>query len=145
MTLSDYMSLFPGATWEKTRFMEMARIILSQVDDLIYLINNGLKWAFCITSAEGINLDNLGAAVGLSRDDIGVSVSDDTFCTYLLAKMALWGWDGTNAAVPDALSVFPGSTETDNRDGTVTVSPRGTLPVPAKELFPVPAGVGITT
>ena len=32
-------------------------------------------------------------------------------------------------------------TQQDNMDGTVTVAPTGALPAPAKDLFPVPAGI----
>ena len=62
-------------------------------------------------------------------------MTDKAFRAYLLQKLKLWTWDGTNVAVP---AVLPeGVTETDNRNGTVTVIPVGTR----QDLLPVPAGV----
>ena len=34
MTLSDYLSLFPGSSREKTRLVELASLVLQQVMDL---------------------------------------------------------------------------------------------------------------
>ena len=61
------------------------------------------------------------------------------FRQYLLAKLALWTWNGTNENAPAALSAQPEVTVTDNGNGTVTVSPAGT----EKELLPVPAGIRV--
>ena len=90
--------------------------------------------------AEGIQLDQIAEAIGLNRTDIGTDVPDETFRQYLLAKLALWTWDGTNKTVPGVLGIaLPGSTQTDNGDGTVTV-PGAMM---AERVFPVPAGVKI--
>ena len=142
MVLSDYLSLFPGATREKERFMALAEAVLRQVVDLASLVAS-LQSGFSFASAEGQQLDDLAAAVGLSREDFSVGgASDEDFREYLLAKLALWTWDGTNETVPDVLAAaLPGSTQRDNGDGTVTVTGAGTLP--AGSVFPVPAGIRI--
>ena len=64
-------------------------------------------------------------------------MTDEAFRTYLLQKLKLWTWDGTNVNAP---AVLPeGVTETDNQNGTVTVIPAGTR----QDLLPVPAGVRV--
>ena len=65
---------------------------------------------------------------------------DEAFRQYLLAKLCLWGWDGSNEGVPAALAAQPGVTVSDNGDGTVSVSPSGTY----RELVPVSAGIGVS-
>ncbi len=145
MTLSDYLSLFPGATRDKERFMALAEAVLRQAADLASLTAQ-LQSGLSFTSAEGQQLDDLAAAAGLRRSDTDANdpVPDEIFRQYLLAKLALWTWDGTNEGVPGVLSIaMPGSRQTDNMDGTVTVSPAGSLPAEAGKLFPVTAGIRI--
>ncbi len=77
--------------------------------------------------------------MGLRRES-GIE-TDEAFRQYLLAKLCLWGWDGSNKGVPAALSAQPGVMVSDNGNGTVTVSPAGTDP----ELLPVPAGVSVSS
>ena len=142
--LNFYLSLFPGASREQPRFMALAEAVLRQAADLIPLTAQ-LQSGFSLAEAEGVQLDLLAAAVGLSRGDAGTEAPDETFRHYLLAKLVLWTWDGTNETVPEVLAAaLPGSTQTDNGDGTVTVCPGGTLPAEAGKLFPVPAGIRIT-
>ncbi len=136
--LSDYPALFPGSTREHPRFMAFAEAVLQQAADLISLVAS-LQPGFSFAAAEGKQLDDLAAAVGLARES---GMADETFRQYLLAKLALWTWDGTNETVPAVLAAaLPGSTQTDNQDGTVTVNPAQALPAEAGKLFPVPAGV----
>ncbi len=136
MTLTDYLSLFPGETRGHPRFMAFAEAVLRQAADLASLTAQ-LQSGFSFASAEGIQLDMLAAAVGLRRES---GMADETFRQYLLAKLALWTWDGTNEGVPAVLAAgLPGSTENDNQDGTVTVEPPGI----SSECLPVPAGVRI--
>ena len=133
MDLNDYLALFPGASREKPRFMALAQAVLQQVVDLMTLIET-IQSGFSFATAEGSQLDAIAEAVGLSRE---YGMTDEDFRAYLLQKLKLWTWDGTNVNAP---AVLPeGVTETDNRDGTVTVSPAGT----DKNLLPLPAGVGI--
>ena len=143
MTLNDYLALFPGATRDMPRFMALAEAILRQVTDLLPLIAQ-LQSGFSFETAEGVQLDQVAASMGLSRKDTveGKDCSDEVFRQYIRAKLALWRWDGTNKGVSGVLEdVLPGSTETDNADGTVTVIPAGRIPAEAGKLFPVPAGV----
>ena len=137
----DWLSLFPGASRDRPRFMALAEAVLRQVSDLLPLIAQ-LQSGFSFAEAEGVQLDQIAGIVGLSRADIGSDVPDEAFREYLLEKLALWTWDGTNKTVPDVLAVaLPGSSQTDNRDGTVTVNTSSNLP--PEKVFPVPAGVGI--
>ena len=131
MVLNDYLALFPGTSREKARFMAMAEAVLRQAVDLMALIGE-IRSGFSFATAEGAQLDAIAAAVGLSRE---YSMTDEAFRAYLLQKLKLWSWDGTNLNVP---SVLPdGVTETDNRNGTVTVSPAGI----GQDLLPIPAGI----
>lgn len=137
----DWLSLFPGASRDRPRFMALAEAVLRQVSDLLPLIAQ-LQSGFSFAEAEGVQLDQIAGIVGLSRADIGTDASDEAFREYLLAKLALWTWYGTNKTVPNVLAVaLPGSSQLDNREGTVTVNTESNLP-PGK-VFPVPAGVGI--
>ena len=135
MVLSDYLALFPGASRGKARFMALAEAVLRQAVDLMKLVEM-IHPGYSFAAAEGKQLDAAAEAVGLER---GNGMTDEAFRQYALQKLKLWAWDGTNEGVPAALP--EGVTETDNQDGTVTVSPAGIQ----KELLPVPAGVGIVT
>ena len=133
--LNDYLALFPGASREKPRFMALAQAVLQQVVDLMTLIET-IQSGFSFAAAEGEQLDVIAETVGLSRE---YGMTDEDFRAYLLQKLKLWTWDGTNVNAP---AVLPeGVTETDNRDGTVTVSPAGTR----QDLLPIPAGVRMIT
>ena len=135
MVLNDYLALFPGASREKPRFMALAQAVLLQVVDLMILIDS-IQSGFSFATAVGSQLDAIAEAVGLSRE---YGMTDEDFRAYLLQKLKLWTWDGTNVNAP---AVLPeGVTETDNRDGTVTVSPAGTR----QDLLPIPAGVRMIT
>ncbi len=131
MNTEQYLVLFPGASREKPRFMALAEAVLQQVADLMALIES-IQSGFSFASAEGVQLDAIAEAVGLSRES---GMTDEDFRAYLLQKLKLWTWDGTNVSVP---AVLPEEvTETDNLDGTVTVILAGTR----QDLLPVPAGV----
>ena len=135
MNTEQYMMLFPGASREKPRFMALAQAMLQQVVDLMTLIET-IQSGFSFATAVGSQLDAIAEAVGLSRE---YGMTDEDFRAYLLQKLKLWTWDGTNVNAP---AVLPeGVTETDNRDGTVTVSPAGTR----QDLLPIPAGVRMIT
>lgn len=127
----DYLQLFPGVSREKPRFMALAEAVLQQVTDLMTLIES-IQSGFSFATAVGDQLDAIAAAVGLSRE---YGMTDEAFRAYLLQKLKLWTWDGTNVNAPTVLP--EGVTETDNRNGTVTVSPAGTR----FDLLPIPAGV----
>ena len=135
MVLSDYLSLFPGSTREKARFMALTEAVLRQCTDLQALAAE-MQSGFSFAAAEGVQLDEIAEAEGLSRES---GMTDDAFRAYLLQKLKLWTWDGTNAGVP---AVLPeGATEYDNGDQTVTISPAGTR----QDLLPVPVGIRVIT
>ena len=137
----EWLSLFPGASRDRPRFMALAEAVLRQVSNLAALTAQ-MQAGFSFARAEGIQLDQIAAAIGLNRSDIGTDVPDETFRQYLLAKLALWSWDGTNKTVPEVLGIaLPGSTQTDNGDGTVSIT--GSSPVEVSKVFPIPAGIKI--
>lgn len=131
------MTLFPAYTRRKSRFCALAQAILSQAQDLETTIRE-IPVAYSPEGARGVRLDALGSASGLPRPE---GMADEDYRQYLLAKFALFTWDGTNeTAQPLLESVFPGSTLSDNGDGTVTVRPVSALQ-DAFHLYPVPAGI----
>ena len=143
MTLNDYLSLFPGSTREKSRFISLAEAVLQQVTDLQAVVGE-LKAAFAPATALGVQLDALGESLGLSRLDTtaGAAATDEVYRDFILKKLIHWGWDGTNKTVPGITEQLQaGSVEKDNQNGTVTVTGAGTQPAAVKEIYPVTAGV----
>lgn len=141
MTLTDYLSVFPGASREKPRFMALAEAILTQVTDLQAVVS-GLPAAFSLQSATGIQLDLLANSLGLSREDItsGDASDDDVFRNYLILKMILWTWTGTNEDARRVLSaMMPGASMKDGASGSVSFTLPSALPSPG--MLPIPAGV----
>ena len=138
----DYLSLFPGSTREKTRFMALATVLLRQVVDLqeiVWEVNS----AFAPGSARGAQLDALGESMGIPRPS---GQTDESYRQLISVKCILWGWDGCNDSVPGLLNEsLPGAFQVDNCDLSVSVSiPSGTsLPAAPEELFPVPAGIQV--
>ena len=131
MILSDYLSLFPGTSREKPRFMALAEAVLRQAADLIPLAEQLLS-GFSFASAEGVQLDLLGESIGIPRD----GRTDEDYRAVLLAKLRLWTWDGTNEGTAALLAgMAPGASQRDNQDGTVTVS--------GGYMYPVAAGVRV--
>ena len=131
------MTLFPAYTRRKPRFCALTQAILSQAQDLETTIRE-IPAAWSLEGARGVRLDALGSASGLPRPE---GMTDEDYRAYLLAKFALFTWDGTNeTAQPLLESIFPGSTILDNGDGTVTVRPVYALQE-AFHLYPVPAGI----
>ena len=100
MTLSDYLSLFPGASREKPRFMALAEAVLAQATDLMALVQ-AMPEAYSLGFAVGKQLDCLAAALGLTRagSPQGAGASDEQFRAFILEKLALWRTDGTNGGV----------------------------------------------
>ena len=134
----DYMALFPAFMRDKPRFAALAQAILSQVTDLIAAIQ-AIPAAYSPDLAEGIQLDAVGESSGCPRPD---GMTDADYRIYLLAWLYLVNWNGTNETAQAVLSsAFPGSTISDNVNGTVTVHAVD----PMQEeygLYPLPAGVG---
>ena len=134
--MSDYLSLFPASSRERPRFMALAEAVLRQAADLMTLAA-AQQPGYSFSLAEGIQLDSMAEASGLKRANLGTDVPDEAFRWYVLAKLALWTWDGTNETVPAVLeAASPGSILTDNGDGTVMVN--------GGSILPIPAGIGKT-
>ena len=145
MEIGDYLALFPGSTREKQRFMAVAEAVLQQVTDLQAVVAQ-INEAFAPGSAEGAQLDELATSLGLSRLDTsdGAVVTDEVFRDFVLKKLIRWSWDGTNGSVPGIVTKLqPGAVETDNQDGTMTITGAGTQPGPIKGLFPVTAAIRV--
>jgi hypothetical protein len=139
----DYLSLFPGSTREKQRFISLATALLQQVSDLQAVVDQ-INGAFSPENAQGDQLDALAASLNLSRLDTsaGTTVTDAAFRDFIQKKLIQWSWDGTNASVPGIVAKLQlGSSQTDNQNGTVTVTGASGLPGPVKDLFPIPGGV----
>ena len=115
--------------------MALAEAVLSQVTDLQGVVEE-IRSGYAAGQAEGNQLDAFAESVGLRRES---GAADEDFRQFLLAKLVLWTWNGTNENAPAALSAQPGVTVTDHSDGTISVSPADTNP----ELVPVPAGIRI--
>ena len=146
MTLNDYLSLFPGSTREKSRFMAVASAVLQQAMDLQAVVAE-LNAAFAPATALGVQLDALGESLGLSRLDTtaGSTATDSVYRDFIQKKLVRWGWDGTNKTVPGITEQLrAGSVENDNQNGTVTVTGTGTQPAAVKDIYPVTAGVRTT-
>ena len=145
MTLNDYLSLFPGSTREKLRFMAVASAVLQQAMDLQTVVGE-LNAAFAPATVQGVQLDALGESLGLSRlDTTPGTATDEVYRDFIQKKLIRWGWDGTNKSVPGiAEQIQTGSVENDNQNGTVTVTGAGTQPAAVKDIYPVTAGVRTT-
>ena len=139
MTLNDLLNLFPPYSRTLQRFMGLASAVLSQVVDLANVVGQ-MGAAFSPVGAEGLQLDALGATLGLHRPVINGSPADDeAYRQYIQKKLTLWQWDGTNGtAIQTAQANFPGIVYSDNSNGTVSAS-EGT-----EDLLPVPAGIRTT-
>ena len=143
MPINDYLALIPGSTREKQRFMALATAVLQQVTDLQAVIGE-INRAFAPAGAQGAQLDVLAASLGLCRADTsaGVTASDTVFRDFIRKKLIQWSWDGRNVTVSDVVSkIQAGARQTDNMNGTVTVTGAGSQPAPVKDLFPIPGGV----
>ena len=146
MMIQDYLSLFPGSTREKSRFMDVASAVLQQAVDLQAVVSE-LNAAFAPASAQGVQLDALGESLGLSRLDTtaGAAATDEVYRDFIRKKLIRWGWDGTNKSVPGITELIKtGSVENDNQNGTVTITGAGTQPAAVKDIYPVTGGVRVT-
>ena len=138
----DYLSLFSSSLRGKPRFMALAAALLRQVSDLQALVPS-LESGFSFAHASGLQLDALGDSCGIPRPE---GMNDEDYRQVLRVKLALFRWNGINDTVPPLLAeVMPGASYSDNSDGSVTLTPAEALPLPAKEMFPVPAGMKVVS
>ena len=103
MDANTCLSLFPGATREKPRFMALAGAVLTQAADLMSLVQ-GMPEAYSLGLAVGEQLDCLVAALGLTRGESpqGAGATDAEFRAFIQEKLALWRTDGTNKSMHNA-------------------------------------------
>ena len=134
MDLSFYLSLFPAYVREMPKFIALSEALLRQVMDLAMLVNS-INSGFSVGCAAGVQLDALGESFSAPRQE---GWDDETYRGVLLRKLKRFAWDGTNETSIDDL--LDGETFRDNENGTVTVD-TGPLPLPARELLPIPIGV----
>lgn len=151
MTLDYFLSALSPSARALPRFTSLAEAVLHQVLDL-YTLAASIPAAFSLDSATGVQLDTLASSLGLSRADTipGTDADDETFRSYIRAKLALWRWDGTNETIPAVLAeAFPDLDIRleDNCDLSVTLygSDISALPAAPETLLPVPAGIRLIT
>ena len=133
----EYMTLFPSFSRDLPRFSALAEAVLSQVDDLINLVQS-MNAAFSVSGGVGAQLDALGDSVNIPRPD---GMTDADYRQVLSSRLTLFTWDGANDTGQALLSrIFSGSTICDNQNGTVAVHPVSALQT-AQKLYPLPAGV----
>ena len=142
MLPDSFLSLLTPSVRELPRFSAPAEAVLRQAEDLAAVLPSLLS-GFSLTGAEGLQLDLLGASLGLDRS-AAAGPSDETLRAYIRAKLLLRRWDGSAGSVPALLeAAFPRQnvTLTDNGDMTVTARNTENLPGAPADLLPVPPGV----
>lgn len=138
----DYMSLFSSAMREMPKFSALAAAVLQQVTDLQDVLKS-IPEAFSLASASGVQLDALGAQMGIPRPQ---EATDNAYRAYLSAKFSLWGWNGSNGDVARVMGlVAPGSNLHDELDNSVKGYIAEPLPGDAADVLPVPAGISVST
>ena len=144
MRVERYLELLSGFVRGLPRFAGVAEAVLKQAEELMDVVR-GIPEGFSVEAAEGVQLDLIGGAMGLRRED-AADGSDETFRGYIRAKLALWRWDGSNEGVGTVLEEGLPGMEIMIRDrGDLTVEVSGEiegLPGRTEEVLPVPAGVG---
>ena len=130
MSTIDYMTLFPGYSRDKPRFVALAAAVLQQVYDLIALVPS-LESGFSVGQAVGDQMDALGASLSIPRRN---DLDDETYRSILLRKLRRNQWNGLNESAFDY--VDEGETFSDNCNGTVTATtvesaqPEDVMPIP---------------
>lgn len=136
---------------ELLRFSALAEAVLQQAEDLAAVLPSLLS-GFSLEEATGVQLDQLGESMGLSRSS-AADPSDETYRAYIRAKLLLWRWDGSAGSVPALLdAAFPGQGVTLTDYGTehgfvarVIAGNTEHLPGAPADLLPVPSGVTLIT
>lgn len=137
----NYMTLFSSALRELPKFSALAEAVLTQVSDLQSVVQS-LPAAFSLDHAEGSQLDQTGAGLSVPRPS---DMTDADYRSLIQKKLRLRQWNGTNEEVPSVLQdIDPSGSQRDNDNLTVTITPSASLPVPAADLYPIPAGVTIS-
>lgn len=156
--LSTYLSLITSEYSQQPNFLAWLTGTLQLLEDTQLLLT-GMPGAFSLSGAVGAQLDVIGQLVGANRD-VGIplaggsSVLDDAhYLSYIQAKIAANGWDGTTPGLYRIWnSVFPsvGLQIIDNQNMTIQAVVTGLSDpiyadlLAAGLLVPKPAGVGLT-
>ena len=143
MRVGRYIGLLSGFVRGLPRFAGVAEAVMRQAEELMDVVRE-IPEGFSVEAAEGVQLDLIGGAMGMRRED-AADGSDETFRGYIRSKLALWRWDGSNEGVEKVLEEGVPGMEIGIRDrGDLTVEVIGDveeLPGRAEEVLPVPAGV----
>ena len=139
----NYFEYLSGFVRGLPRFAGVAEAVMKQAEELMAAVRV-IPEGFSLEAAEGVQLDLIGEAMGLRRED-AADESDETYRGYIRAKLALWRWDGSNEGVEKVVEEgVPGMEIAIKDRGDLTVEVSGGiegLPGRAEEVLPVPAGV----
>ena len=145
MRVERYLELLSGFVRGLPRFAGVAEAVMKQAEELMAAVRV-IPEGFSLEAAEGVQLDLIGEAMGLRRED-AADESDETYRGYIRAKLALWRWDGSNESVGMVLEEGLPGMEIGIRDlGDMIVEVSGEvegLPGNLGEVLPVPAGVKV--
>lgn len=158
MNSTPYENLVTYRNSLKPKYMAFLRMILEYPLGL-GAATDSTTFAFDLENAAGVNLDTIGALVGVDRllpfvPTVGTREMNDTEYRMLIKlKIARNVWDGRNEPILNIYrSIFPSLNITymDNQDMTVTLTATGTFDFREAEILAasgyilVPAGVGYT-
>ena len=142
MRVERYLELLSGFVRGLPRFAGVAEAVMKQAEELMAAVRV-IPEGFSLEAAEGVQLDLIGRAMGLRRED-AADESDGTYRDFIRAKLALWRWDGSNEGVGMVLEEGLPGMEVGIRDlGDMIVEVSGEvegLPGNLGEVLPVPAG-----
>lgn len=114
MAIQEYLSLVTSEHANKPNFIAWLTAILSMVNDTNTCAAS-ITGAFDLGSAVGVQLDAIGAVVGVSRTvdfqpSAGVSpvLDDPTYLIAIKGRIAMNQWDGTITGIQEIWqSLFP--------------------------------------
>ena len=152
--------LVPSWNRQQVRFMAVLESILQPLEDMNTVVE-GYDNAFAIDSAVGVQLDYVGALLGISRVLPFAPISgsrtlgDADFRLLIRARVAQDVWDGTNEGAQSLFdSIFPsfGIILKDGQDCSIQLELTATENISdiqlemlnAGLLVPIPAGVSMT-
>ena len=156
MDINSYENLVTYRNSLKQKYMEFVRLVLEHPVGLAAATDSFL-YAFDLDNAVGVNLDTLGALVGMDRllpfvPTVGSrELNDSEYRLMIRLKIARNVWDGRNETISDVYQrLFPelNIQYIDNQDMTITVKASGSFNFRTAELLAasglvlVPAGVG---
>ena len=122
----NYFEYLSGFVRGLPRFAGVVEAVLRQAEELMAVVGE-IPEGFSVEAAEGVQLDLIGEAMGLRREDTADG-SDETFQGYIRAKLALWRWDGSNEGVENVLEEGVPGMEIGIRDlGDLTVEVSGQI------------------